>query len=279
MPLSPYKQAIARIYGARARSYDHSGENAVWHLRLCDTLLSRADVQVGEQGLDLATGTGTIGLEAARRVGPQGRVVAVDLAPEMLAEAERKAAERGLTDVITFHLADAEDFRSELRFDHAFCCAALVWMSDMKRAIAHWHALLRPGGWLHLQTHSEDAFLASGVLAQVAAEWGIELTFHKPFGSNVKLRAILAAAGFEIIDILEEPDHLEVPLAQLLRSVPQRDFPLPGQEHAPLLNVGEEAWAAIQGETRSRLERMATNGMILDNRTSLFARARKSALV
>ncbi len=278
MPLSPYKQAIARIYGARALSYDHSGENAAWHLGLCDTLLSRAALQEGEQVLDLATGTGTIALEAARRVGPNGRVVAVDLAPEMLAEAERKAAEQGLSDVIAFQLADAEDFRSELRFDHAFCCAALVWMSDMKQAIAHWHALLRPGGWLHLQTHSEDAFLASGVLAEAAAERGIELRFHRPFGGSSKLRAILAAAGFEAIDILEEPDHVECPVGQVLRNVPQKDSPFPGQEHSPLLNVGDQEWAAIEGETCARLEQQSTNGVILDSRTSLFARARRPAL-
>lgn len=279
MPLSPYKQAIARIYGARARSYDHSGENAAWHLRLCDTLLSRAALQEGELVLDLATGTGTIALEAARRVGPNGRVVAVDLAPEMLAEATRKAAEQGLSGVIVFQLADAEDVRSELRFDHAVCCAALVWMSGMQSAIAHWHTLLRPGGWLHLQTHSEDAFLASGVLAEVAAERGIELRFHRPFGSSGKLRAILAAAGFEAIDILEEPDHVEVPLAQVLRSVPQKDSPFPGQEPNPLLNVGDEEWAAIECETCARLEQQARNGAILDSRTSLYARARSPALV
>ena len=278
MPLSPYKQAIARIYGARALSYDHSGENTAWHLRLCDTLLSRAALQEGEQVLDLATGTGTIALEAARRVGPHGRVVAVDLAPEMLAEADRKAAEQGLSDVIAFHLADAETFRLELRFDHAFCCAALVWMSDMKQAIAHWQALLRPGGWLHLQTHSEDAFLASGVLAEVAAERGIELRFHRPFGSSSRLRAILAAAGFEAIDILEEPDHVEVPVGKVLRSVPQKDSPFPGQELSTLLNVGDEEWAAIHGETCARLEQQARNGVILDSRTSLFARARRPAL-
>ncbi len=278
MPLSPYKQAIARIYGARARSYDHSGENAAWHLRLCDTLMSRTALQEGELVLDLATGSGTIALEAARRVGPNGRVVAVDLAPEMLAEAERKAAEQGLSDVIAFQLADAEDFRSELRFDHAFCCAALVWMGDMKQAIAHWQALLRPGGWLHLQTHSEDAFLASGVLAEVAAERGIELRFHRPFGSRDKLRAILAAAGFEAIDILEEPDHVEVPVGQVLRSVPYKDSPFPGQDPSPLLNVGDEEWAAIEAETCARLEQQARNGVILDSRTSLFARARRPAL-
>lgn len=182
--------------------------------------MHRSALQAGELVLDLATGTGTIALAAARQVGPQGQVVGVDLSAQKLAEAERKAAVRCLADRVTFHLADAETFPSELRFDHAFCCAALVWMGDVKRDI-------------------------------------------------------LIEAGFEAIDILEEQDVLEVPLSQMLGSGPQRDFPFPGQEPDPLQDVGQEEWAAIHAETCARLEQRAMDGVIRENRTSLFARARE----
>jgi hypothetical protein len=99
------------------------------------------------------------------------------------------------------------------------------------------------------------------MMASTACTDAAGLRFPKPSGRLDKLRAILAAADCEVIDILEEPDHVEVPVGQVLRSVPQKDSPFPGQEHSPLLNVGDEEWAAIDGETCARLEQQARNGV------------------
>src|SRR5688572_28348231 len=48
-------------------------------------VVRRADLRPGDRALDLGTGTGAVAAQAALAVGPSGRVVAVDISPEMLA--------------------------------------------------------------------------------------------------------------------------------------------------------------------------------------------------
>src|SRR5512146_967026 len=57
-------------------------------------------VREGMTVLEPGPGMGFFTLEAARRVGPRGRVVAVDLQPRMLAALRRRAARAGLADRI-----------------------------------------------------------------------------------------------------------------------------------------------------------------------------------
>src|SRR5713101_2662396 len=61
-----------------------------------DALVGRAALRAGEQVLDLGTGTGAVAQRAAAIVGPSGRVVGVDISPEMLALARHGAATLGL---------------------------------------------------------------------------------------------------------------------------------------------------------------------------------------
>ncbi len=269
-----YEQLIAQLYDRRASVYDGPSENAVWHRRICRTLLERADLKAGQRVLDIATGTGTIALQAAYAVGSIGEVVGIDISPKMLTEAETKAAVAGLDDVIDFRLADAEQFQTETRFDHVFCCAAFIWMSNIPRALAHWRSLLVQGGMLHVQTHTQDAFLASKIFSEVALEHGINLKFHTPIGSIPKLERMICGAGFENVDVVEEPDFIEMDLKQMKSFVPDKDFPFPGQECSPLAGIDEHQCIAIREETLSRIEQAAVKNVVVDTRTSLFASAR-----
>ncbi len=56
-------------------------------------------LQTGERVLDLGCGAGTDTLVAAQMVGPEGRVVGIDMTPEMLAKARAAAAELGAANV------------------------------------------------------------------------------------------------------------------------------------------------------------------------------------
>src|ERR1700675_2313682 len=92
------KQQVAAHWGRRAAGFDadfgHSirtdAERAAW-----DRIL---DLVVGGRGaldaLDAGCGTGFLSLELAGR---GHRVTGIDFAPAMLAEAKKKAAERGLS--------------------------------------------------------------------------------------------------------------------------------------------------------------------------------------
>lgn len=63
--------------------------------------LRYADIEPGETILDLGCGAGIDTIIAARRVGPSGRVLALDFLPEMLERTAEVAAEAGLDNVET----------------------------------------------------------------------------------------------------------------------------------------------------------------------------------
>lgn len=108
----------------------------------------RLGLQPGETVLDVACGSGSSALPAAERVGPQGRVVAVDLAPRMLEIAQRKAQERGLRN-IEFRQADLTGLDyPDGQFNAVVCVLGIVFYPDMRKAIVELWRMLRPGGRL-----------------------------------------------------------------------------------------------------------------------------------
>ena len=60
--------------------------------KLRQRTIALACLQSGEQVLDVGCGTGTLALEAARRVGHAGRVVGIDPGTQQIARAQTKAA-------------------------------------------------------------------------------------------------------------------------------------------------------------------------------------------
>src|SRR5690242_20228441 len=73
----------------------------------CGNPQAIAALQPGERVLDLGSGGGFDAFLAARQVGPTGRVVGVDMTPEMIALARGNAAKVGL-DYVDFRLGDIE---------------------------------------------------------------------------------------------------------------------------------------------------------------------------
>lgn len=109
-----------------------------------EVLVREAEITPGMQVLDLASGSGEPALSLARAVGPQGRVVATDLVPEMLAAAREHA--RGL-DNMEFHVADAERLPfGDAEFDRVTCRFGLMFFPDVGRALAGVRRVLKPGG-------------------------------------------------------------------------------------------------------------------------------------
>jgi demethylmenaquinone methyltransferase/2-methoxy-6-polyprenyl-1,4-benzoquinol methylase len=113
-----------------------------WRRRAVDL----AEVAPGDRVLDVATGTGDLALELARRVGPQGAVVASDFSEEMLARARAKAPSDGSAPV-TFEWGNA----LELPYvDGEFAAATVGFgarnFSDLDRGLSEMARVVRPGG-------------------------------------------------------------------------------------------------------------------------------------
>jgi ubiquinone/menaquinone biosynthesis C-methylase UbiE len=114
--------------------------------RINEWVLERTDPQPGHTVLDVAAGPGDLGHQAAARVGPDGRALSTDFAPEMVEVARRLGAARGL-DNVEYRVLDAErmDLDDE-SVDAVFCRWGYMLMADPEAALAETRRVLRDGG-------------------------------------------------------------------------------------------------------------------------------------
>ena len=111
-----------------------------------DRMVELAGIGPGDRVLDVATGTGEPAVTAARRVAPDGHVVATDISPSMIAGAERRAAKLGVANIgFRTVAAEALDEPPE-SFDAALCRWGLMFMPDIDGALRHMRSLIRDGG-------------------------------------------------------------------------------------------------------------------------------------
>ena len=105
-------------------------------------ILDRVGIQPGERVLELGPGPGSFTADAARRVGPEGRLTAVDIQPEMISRLERLVREAGLANVET-RVAGAYELPLESgSMDRAFLVTVLPEIPDPNRALAELSAPL-----------------------------------------------------------------------------------------------------------------------------------------
>lgn len=126
-------------------------------LTVSNHLVESAGIELGDRVLDIATGIGEPAVTAARRVGKDGRVVATDQAPQMLAIARARSAAEGLEN-IEFLEADAEELDlPEASFNAVLCRQGLQYLPNLNYTLAKVRRLLIPGGRLAAATWSEPS--------------------------------------------------------------------------------------------------------------------------
>lgn len=109
-------------------------------------LMACAALAPGESVLDVACGTGLIAFEAAQAVGPQGKVLGVDLSGQMIEHASLQARQRQVGNV-SFVRRDAEQLGlPDASVDVALCALGLMYMPDPAQAVREMRRVLRPGG-------------------------------------------------------------------------------------------------------------------------------------
>lgn len=113
-----------------------------WRARAADM----ARISPGSRVLDVATGTGDLALELARRVIPGGAVVGSDFSEGMLARARVKAQANAYLE-LRFELGDALDLPyADNCFDAATVGFGARTFSDLARGLAEMTRVVRPGG-------------------------------------------------------------------------------------------------------------------------------------
>lgn len=112
--------------------------------------LGLGDILPGQTVLDLGSGAGLDGLLAARRVGPTGRVVGVDLCPEMVAKARRNADMLGLRNVEFVEAGIEKVPLPDDSADVVISNGVFNLCPDKPRVLAEAFRVLRPGGRLQM---------------------------------------------------------------------------------------------------------------------------------
>jgi SAM-dependent methyltransferase len=119
-----------------------------WLGAATETMLDMAGVARKARVLDVAAGAGGQTLAAARRVGPDGHVLATDISSNILAFAERSAREAGLRNVET-RVLDGEQLDVKPgTFDAVISRVGFIYFPDQHAAFVGMRLALRPGGRL-----------------------------------------------------------------------------------------------------------------------------------
>lgn len=111
-------------------------------------LVERAGIQQGMRVLDAGCGPGRVTLEAAARVGPNGRVVALDVQARMLERLRRRLDARGVVNVDRRHASLGDGALDTDAFDIAILTDVLGEVPDRSAALHDLYRALRPGGVL-----------------------------------------------------------------------------------------------------------------------------------
>jgi SAM-dependent methyltransferase len=131
-------------FGAAAPTYNTVGPRLFTHFAA--KLVDFAEVGDAQDVLDVATGTGAVLLEAARRLKARSRLVGVDVTQAMLSRAAAEVERRGLAGV-ELQLMDAESLRfRDACFDVVFCGFAFSSFPNKAHVIREFARVLRAGG-------------------------------------------------------------------------------------------------------------------------------------
>ena len=139
--------ASAQAWDAGAHGWNqHSHIIRSWLEVATAAMLDSARIAPGNKVLDIAAGAGDQTLDIARRVGPQGQVLATDISATILLLAAENARNAGLQNVST-QVADAQALGlSGCNFDAAVCRLGLMFCHAPLDALRQARAALRPGG-------------------------------------------------------------------------------------------------------------------------------------
>lgn len=209
---SPSAPSACCDHDAQARTLGYSSEDlagipAGANLGLgCGNPVALASLQPGQTVLDLGAGAGFDAFLAARAVGPRGRVIGVDMTPEMVAKARANARKSAYANV-EFRLGEIEALPvADAAVDVIISNCVINLCPDKRPVYREAFRVLRPGGRLAVSDVVAREELSADVKRDLALHSGClaGATLH------TELVEILTQAGFEQIAIRAKGNSDEV---------------------------------------------------------------------
>jgi SAM-dependent methyltransferase len=201
-------EAIAKAVGYSKKDLDALPEGTNMGLS-CGNPVAIAQLKRGEVVLDLGSGGGFDVFQAARRVGPKGRAIGVDMTPEMLAKARRNAetfARKSKLRNVEFRLGEIEHLPvPDASVDVVLSNCVINLSPDKPQVWREIGRVLRPGGRVSVSDLALHRPLPKAVREMVAALVGC-------VAGAVLLKDYLAmvrAAGLTGIQVTPKPEYVK----------------------------------------------------------------------
>jgi ubiquinone/menaquinone biosynthesis C-methylase UbiE len=178
---APGLDAVEALYRKRAKNYDWTA-NLYYLIGYREWAYRRRAVAAlrlspGDVVVEMCCGTGLNFPILQAAVGPQGRIVGVDLTDAMLGEARRRVERNGWKNVDLVQ-SDAAAFAFPAGLAGILATYALTMVTDYDRVVQRGAAALRPGGrW---------AVLDLTVPASLSRLSGVYLFLTRPFGASLE---------------------------------------------------------------------------------------------
>jgi cyclopropane fatty-acyl-phospholipid synthase-like methyltransferase len=168
-----------------------------------DRLIAWLDLRPEHRLLDVACGSGGPTLRIAERTGC--RAHGIDLEATAIRAAQASVRKRGLTDRVTFAVADASrplDFAPQ-SFDAIVCIDAISHFPDRQAVLAEWSRLLRPGG---SAVYTDPLVVTGPISSREIAVRSVD-TFCLFVPPGVDERAI-ASAGLSLVRLEDRTENM-----------------------------------------------------------------------
>jgi len=166
----------------------------------CGNPVALASLKKGEVVLDLGSGAGFDCFLAAKKVGKTGKVIGVDMTPEMLEKARENAEKSGFENV-EFRLGEIENLPvADGSADIIISNCVINLSTDKKRVFGEAYRVLKPGGRLMVSDIVLLKPLPKEIRASIAAYVGC-LAGASMRGDYLKL---IEKAGFKGTKVVDE---------------------------------------------------------------------------
>ena len=194
---APAPAAVSPELHYSAEEVDQLPRNAVRASLGCGNPTALAALGPGEVVLDLGSGGGIDVLLSARRVGPTGFAYGLDMTDEMLALAERNAAEQGAVNVRFLKGTIEEVPLADRSVDVVISNCVINLSSDKGRVLREAFRVLRPGGRLAVS----DIVVQGELPPEVRQDLEMWVGCVAGALKEDEYRTLLADAGFAGIEV------------------------------------------------------------------------------